>query len=481
MVTDPRQFLLLAVGLAVPAVAFFLGRTRLVLAWVAFTLAVQVFDTTIVTNLPAGRLIGLLYLPATISLFPRWKNLPPARAWLINFVYLVALGILFGYVIPWPDTSGERPFSQRAEGRSVIYLVRTIADLSLTVFVGMQMLRPGAFEVLRKWMVRGAVVTSAAAFLTLVVGVDLYTAITGLREYAAFDFRPRGLAFEPRGLGLACAYGLILILGKPSRNFRDWLAFLVIVAGLLVSSSSTGLAAAVVGLVILAILGSRRTRTAMIAALITIGLTVATLQVVAPDAFAQSLAAITIRLRGRGTVEMNVATNVVEAAAYRMDIFDSSATLFLARNPRYAVFGTGPGLISLPATEHIPSGVYHWLFTRIDNPPSHGILLELSNTGVLGIGVWIFQVLAVFAAGRHLRNRRDLPFPPRAATTMFVAGAGLYAIQVSPSPFWAVFLGIGWGISAVSRSVSRRQDEGISRPDPELARRTGAVPAAARG
>ncbi len=467
MATDPRQFLLLAIAIAVPVVAYFLGRTKLVLAWIGFTLSVQIFDTAILTNLPAGRLIGLLFLPGAIGLFHRWKSVPPARAWLINFLYLVVLGVVFGFVIPWPDISGDRPFALRAEGRTIIFLVRTIADLSLTVFVMTQIVRPGAFETLRKWMVRGVVVTSAAGLVAMAVGVDFYTAITGLRAYAAQDFRPRGLAFEARGLGLACAHGLILILAKPTRNVRDWLALIVIGAGLLASSSSTGLAAAIVGLLTVAILGSRSTRVAMIATLTAIVLAVITAQVVVPQVFSRSAEAIQSRLQGRGTVEMNDAKNFIEAAAYRMDVFDASATLFLSRNPIYALIGTGPGLISLPASDHVPSGVYKWVFPRIDNPPSHGVLLELSNTGVLGLGTWIFQLLAVFAAGWHLRNRRHLPFPPRAATVTFLAGAALYAAQVSPSPYWAVFLGIGWGIADVSRVVFRsrsRRRSGAAEP-----------------
>jgi hypothetical protein len=106
--------------------------------------------------------------------------------------------------------------------------------------------------------------------------------------------------------------------------------------------------------------------------------------------------------------------------------------------------------------------VYKIIFPIINTPPQHGILLEVANTGVVGVSLWAFQVLAIFVAGRRLRGRRDLPFPPRAATTTFVASAALYAVQNSPSPFWAVFLGLGWAISQV-QPVRQRIE--VRRPD----------------
>lgn len=453
MAVDPRQLLLLLIAVLVPAIAFVTNRPKMILGWVGFTLFVQIFDTSILTNLPAGRLVGLLFFPATIRQFRQWGRLPPARAWLINFLYLVFLGFLFGYLMPWPDTSGMRAFTVRAEGRTTIFLIRTLSDLSLTVFVMSQVVRPGGFDTLRKWMVRGAALSAGLALTTLVTKVDFYSLITGLRLYGRSDFRPRGLAFEPRGLGLACAYGLILLLSKKQRSGTDWLLLVVIGAGLAVSSSSSALATMLVGLLVIGLLGTMRVRFAMVGAVTMIGLVLLLLAAVAPQLIERSRDAIVSRAQGRGVVEANFPRNAAEAVALRMDVFDSAASMFLLRNPKYILIGTGPGLISLPASDYIPLGLYKAVFPIIDNPPSHGVLLELANTGVLGVAVWMFQVLAIFVAGRRLRHYHGLPFPPHAATTSFIVGAALYAIQVSPSPFWAVFLGVGWAIAAEAAAL----------------------------
>jgi hypothetical protein len=463
MSVDPRQFLLLAIAFGVPAAAFLLNRPRFVTAWIGFTLFVQVFDTSTVTNLPAGRLVGLLFLPTAVATFRNWSKLPPARAWVLNFAYMVLLGAVFGFLFPWPDISGIRPITVQAQGRTIIFLIRTVSDLSLTVFVMRQLVQPGAFDYLRKWMVRGAALSSVFAFVTMRTGIDFYSLITGLRSYGSIDFRPRGLAFEARGLGLACAYGLILLLAKRRRSFRDWIALVPIAGGLAVSSSSSAYAAAIAGLLVVAFTGSMRVRLAIVAALASVAATFLLVAMLAPAIIASSFYGVSMRLRGRGVVESNRPANAAEELAFHLDVFDASAALFLIRNPVYAITGTGPGLISLPASSHIPEGLYRFVFPVIDNPPSHGILLELANTGILGVALWIYQVGSVYVAGRRLRRvRRGLPFPSRVVTTTFLASAALYAVQVSPSPFWAVFLGIGWAIShlhavSLARAVAHRR------------------------
>ena len=181
MGTDPRQFLLLLIALAVPVAAYLMHRTKWVLWWVGFTIFVQVFDTAIFTNLHAARIVGLFYVPTMVSTFRRWIAVPPAKVWMINFLYLVALGLLFGILSPWPDTTGMRAFTLRAQGRTIIFLVRTIADLSVTVFVFNQLSTPGAFAALRRAMVTGVVANAIAGIVGLALDGAPYGMITGLR------------------------------------------------------------------------------------------------------------------------------------------------------------------------------------------------------------------------------------------------------------------------------------------------------------
>ena len=141
---DLRQIILLMIAVAVPLVLFHRGRPDLVLAWVCFTLGVHIFDTTTVTNLPAGRIVGLLCLPYLISRRREWTKLMPVKLWLINFGLLLILGIVFGFIFPWGNNGVDKSFGMTAPGRAIIYPIRLIADLGLTAFCANELLRPGA-------------------------------------------------------------------------------------------------------------------------------------------------------------------------------------------------------------------------------------------------------------------------------------------------------------------------------------------------
>ena len=53
---------------------------------------------------------------------------------------------------------------------------------------------------------------------------------------------------------------------------------------------------------------------------------------------------------------------LIESAAFRMDVLDGPALLFLVDNPLFLIIGTGPGLVPLPATAYLPQGAYgEWM------------------------------------------------------------------------------------------------------------------------
>jgi hypothetical protein len=186
---DLRQLILLAIAVAVPLGLFALNRQRLVLGWVCLTLSVHIFDTTIITNLPAARIVGLLYLPYALLIARSWLRLVPAQLWLLGFLYLAALGLVFGFLWPWPDTSGNRPLTMTAPGRAIVYLSRLLADLSLTIFVARELRKPGALLFLGRAFVLGAVISALAGIVNLLrPGFDPYFAITGLRYLNGIQF-----------------------------------------------------------------------------------------------------------------------------------------------------------------------------------------------------------------------------------------------------------------------------------------------------
>ena len=441
-----RQIILLAISVAVPVLLLLFERRHLLAGWCCFTLFTQVFDTTILTNLPAGRVAGLIYLPFAIVTAREWLKLTPARAWLVNFVYLAALGALFGFIAPWPDIShGVRPFNLLPPGRTLVYLIRTISDFSLTILLVRTLRDPAETRVMTRWLIYGASATGMAGLIGYLFGIDFYLLITGLRDYVSRDFRPRGLSFEPRGLGLSCAYGLTLLLIKPRRSWKQWLLVVPLAGGLVFSFSTSGLACFLVGVAIIFLFGGGRNRTALIGVGLLILLTVVGIAVVTPGLLVDARHEISTRLEGRGTVEANDPKNLAENVALRLDVFDASAALFLVRNPKYFLIGTGPGLVSFPASWHVPLGIYSEVWNNgIDSLPTHGLLHEVSNSGVIGLITWL---IGVWSSSKALKwfAARDRPRGPyREARLVFIVGVAFFLMQISPSPMWAVFRAIGW-------------------------------------
>ena len=431
MSSDPRQFVLLAIALLVPVVLYVLRRPRWIVGWVGITLFVQIFDTAIVTNLPAPRIVGILVLPVAVLTVREWARLTPARILLANFAYMIVLGVLFTLVWPWPELPEPRGFPQTVQGRAIIYTLRTLADLSLTVFLFRALREAGGFERLRNGMLHGTVITSVFGIVHGVTGFDFYLVITALRRY--LDGRPRGLAYEPRGLGLACIFGLVVILSKKRRTPLDWLFAAIIATALVMSGSISAYAAGLAAFVVLLILGPWRTRAALVGAIALIVAASMLVALTAPAAAQKSVTAVAERVGGRGTPQANAPKSGLESLALRLDVFDASTAMFFLAHPLYALTGCGPSLVTFPASQHIPKGVYSTFWPKgFSTPPSHGVLLELANTGVLGLIAWALQVLLLAFVLREERLR------------VFLAGAAIYAVQAGISPYWAALLAIGW-------------------------------------
>ena len=468
---DLRQPILLTVAILVPAVLLAIGRRRALLGWVCLTLFVQIFDTQMVTNLPTGRIVGILYLPFALLSARKWITMTPARSWLVNFVYLILLGLIWGFVAPWPDITQNRPFSLSAQGRTLIYLARAVTDVCLTVFVAREVYRTNALESLRKALVAGSTVTALFGIASLVLQFDFYHAITGLNVDLSDYARARGLSYEPRGLGLACVYGILFSIPFCRPSVLWLLVLSVNLLGLVISGSTSALALFAAGMLALGLLSANRERLRLVGVAAVGTVCVAGAAWVVSAQFESVVASIVYRLNPIEKLDGARAQTLGEQVAFRLDVFDASALLFLEQEPLYVLSGTGPGLVSLPASYHVPPGVYSSIWNDevgIDSLPTHGLLLELSNSGLIGLGLWILQVVVCWKAVARLAEERTSAVERREwklGRVMFCLAIAFYIVQVSISPVWPVLLGLGWAAYArVSIRGAKRAHLGFGRP-----------------
>lgn len=480
---DYRQFILLGVAIIVPLFLYWRRKSRLLLGWLCLTLFVQIFDTTLITNLPASRVAGLLYLPLAILELRNYLSIQPVRLLLLNLLYLILLGLLFGLIWPWPDLTFNRPFTLIAPGRTIIYLSRLISDLSLSVLL-VQLLRqvPQSLLTVGRAVALGGVLNALVGMVTFATGADIFYLVTGIGETILLTGRARGLAIEPRAMGMCCDYGLIVLLLLRNRVSSWWLALLIVcLVGVLITYSISSLVLLACGLVTAIVFLTNRVRLMVVGTAILLSLTVAGARIYLPDRFDQAVQTIRKRVDPEYKLEGIPAGNVGEEVAYRLDVFDASALLFLLDKPIYAVFGTGPGLVTLPASAYIPEGLYSQIWTPevgINSPPSSGFLLEVSNSGLLGLVFWFLQCLSCLAALRYLTTkapeldeRQEWGF----AFALFLIGAVLYLVHASHTPVWSLMLSLGWAaifradeVAAYLSEKARRDDYSRSSMAPDL-------------
>lgn len=468
-----RQLILLGIALGVPVIAFFLRRTRAILLWIGFTVFVQIFDTTLVTNLPAGRIIGLLFLPAAVAGLPLLVRNRSIRYAVYSLAYLLLLGVVFGYLVPWPDVTGVRPLTLRAPGKAVVYLARMLSDFSLALFVYLHGRSSEGLRSIRNGMIAGATVTSAAGVLQSLGVPDLYVAITGLRSDLLINtIRPQGLSYEPRGLGLAAVWGFFLVLATGGkRSPRSVIAALICLAGLIVSGSFSALIVFAAGVVVaiwvgIGMAGIRRRK--MIVPTVLLAAAAASVWFTG----SQIRSRVAFYLDPARRVGNATATNFVDAVVFRLDVFDASAVNFLAHNPVYALTGAGAGLVCLPASLYIPPGAYSSIWNihegkGLDSPPTLGMLLDLSNGGVIALTLWLLQVAIAFR--RTYPRRKDPPVGWSRMDWLYFGrllrfGVVFYVVQNSVSPVWAIVLGYVF-VAADLPLRTRAQTVRVVRPE----------------
>lgn len=451
---DLRQLVILSVALLVPTFLIMTRRESQLLAWVCFTAGINIFDTTVFVNLPAARVTGLLLIPYAVLLLPSIIQTRPGKALVGQYSYLIFLGLIFGFLFPWSDGGLLRTFNQTAPGRTLIYLLRTGADLSLAFFVARQVVKRKSPDQLIMYIIIGTSVAAVAGVLEFLTRVDLYGSITGLRALS-LEFRMRGFNYEPRGLGLIAAHGMLLslLLYSHRRSGRYLILTGLHALAFFLAGSTSALVAAALGALSLFLL-NRRVRMALLALIVSGILALALL--VATEWDYLTILSDNVQLRLTTERIERPPQNIIEELAFRMEIFDGPALLFLTSNLFYLFVGTGPGLVSLPATAYLPpSPFFAWaLETGLNSPPTAGGLLELANAGLIGLALWLTICISSLQAFKYLSRLNQSKDQAWAiGRSAFAIAAAIYLMQVSAlSAIWPIFIGGGIGAAYLARA-----------------------------
>jgi hypothetical protein len=473
---DFRSPVLLAIAIVVPLYLIVTRRDQALLAWICLVVCIDIFSPTVVVNWSAARIVGLLILPRMALFLKETLRTRAGRALILQYLWLVLLGIVFGFLVPWDD-GFYRSVTQTAQGRAVVQFVRLASDLSIALFVASWVTRTQRPDIVVKYVLWGAGITSLFAIVQFMTRVDIYYAITGLRSLEEqFGDRVRGLNYEPRGLGLIAGTGLLLVFvswGHLRRSLRLLAVGLTLVWALLLTTSVSAVVVLLAGSAAL-FFYERRIRKWI---LVTTGCLLLVVSLVllfpTPQYFADYADSASYRL---STEKYYMSpSSLLEEFALRLEVFDTSALLFLYDNPLYIVTGTGPGLISIPATQYAPLGPRTFLSEEDRTPmvalPTMGSILELSNGGLLLVFLWLIYILSTLRSFHYLiqiTGRQSWPW--RVGRATFLVGLAVYIVQASPlSAIWSVFVGIGLSASVVTQKMRSQPERVLVQPTPALA------------
>ena len=457
---DWRGYVILAIGIVVPLGLLLQRRERELFAWVCITVGVNIFDARVGLNFAAARLSGLMilpFLPLGAFEFERLLATRPMRFLLAGLGYLALLGVIYGFVYPWPNEGYLRPFVQTSPGRVLVYGIRLLADLGIALFVARRVMRGTRPDEVLRLVLVGTTIAVIGGLLEFVTRIQIYEMLTGF-PINEIPGRVRGLNFEPRGLGLTMVQGgFVAFLW--SRHRRSSAAMALAVAHFMVlvlAVSASALATAAFGWLCLLIF-DRNARRPLLAFAAAAAVAVVLVLLIGKD-LPIAVSWVT-NLSERFTIRqaVGIATRTpIEILARFLDIFDYTAVMALASHPLELLIGFGPGLVMLPGSKFIPTDPrWSWVVTTnegITSPPTMGILLEWSNGGIPMMLLWLAFVIA---STRALSAMAEIDPEHgdswRLGRGAFIAMASTYLIQASPiSAMWPIFIGLALGAAALA-------------------------------
>jgi hypothetical protein len=411
------QPLMLAICALLPAYLIYVkNRNDLAVVWLALIIVLDIFNSQLYMNLSAILIFGSVSIPYLIRHRKELNRNSAIKVFALYFIYLSLLGLYYGFVNPWPDLTGLRSFKDQAQCRAILHLGRTFCEWSAILYLALQIEKDQRTTVslVLKTIFFGAIVLALSALAEKYFQFDFYHFFTGGRELMLSD-RPRGFAYEPRGLAQNLVYAILL---TPFVKLKKWkyalIPFFAFVA-IYFTISFTGMAILLGGIGLLAIVYAFTRPRGLKLDLRGFAFAVA--------ATIGVFALLIILLPKTSTEHLNTRLDYLSQSniAEKLEVFDAASINFLNHQPKHYVFGTGPGLIYLPAGDYIVARDRPIWGNHFEALPHMGLVLLLSNSGIIGL---ILFCWAIYLGVKSKHKTHPLLF------AVGVLLVGLYFIQI---------------------------------------------------
>lgn len=380
----------------VPAYLIYIRKSEvLAVSWLSLIVVLDVFNSQQFMNLSAVLLFGMVCIPYLILERKTIFRLNSIGWFATYFLLLTMLGIYHGFFFPWADPTGERGFKDQAQMRTILHLGRTFCEWSVILYLAIQ-IRKNTAQILGVFLrvaFAGGLILCGGAFLEEVFSFDFYHFFTGGREYLNPE-RVRGFAYEPRGLSQNLAQVMLILPFVPMKQWKYLAVPLFIYFGIYKTYSFSGVAVFGLGFAVLLIAyGPLLLKSVNISRYkIALGSLAVALMLVG------SVAALPKAPRQYMLERLQIISS--NGIAEKLEVFDAAAINFLNHNPKYYWLGTGPGLIYLPAGDYILKRDQPIWNNRFEALPHMGLVLILSNAGLLGLCIFVTGIVLAYRRNR---------------------------------------------------------------------------------
>ena len=378
---------------------FFKRKTALIYLFV-FSLTNNAIQFDVGVAFKLYHLIIILFLPVLISFYYkdrsfRKKTLPIAY----DYILMLFLGLIFGFIFKFDDPfSAYRLFTQKPEMRAIISSFRILIELFVVVIIYYWFTYNRLTnELFIKIISYTIIINLLIAVFFYLTNNQIFKLLFPNDRIAYLTGRFCGLNGEPRAFGRNSAFILLLLLFlKNEKNKRlRTTAIISSIFAVLLSMSASAYLVSLTGITIYT-LYERNLKLILPAIIFTIFFS----SVIYTNYVFQKSTLMKIQYVLKRDENLNDFEKVRfnEPIIFtRFEIFDRAALNFFYNNPKYILFGVGPNLISIPASNYI---TYSTAKTEIygfgiNTAPATFLVNILSRTGLIGILLWIIFFLKV--------------------------------------------------------------------------------------
>lgn len=365
----------------------------------------DIFEFRIGVALKLHHFIVLLSLPRLLVYYFRSIHLKKYIKYLVvEFALILILGVIFGFIFQFDDPyAASRTFTQTSAMRAIISSVRMLLELSTIILV--------IYWINTKKINLDLIIKTISIVLIInvtVAVIDFYSGFI-IKNFINYDGRNLqgrflGLSGEPRGFGRYCSFSLIFLLFFRPTHFAILrkVALYLSIIGVILSFSASSILITIVGLSIY--LYSQREFKLVFISIVLMFIAFGFLKT---NEFFQTDTFTKINMViGSNENNKKEKVSLDEPDIFSsFEVFDRAALNFFYHHPGYLLFGTGPNLISIPASPYLTleaAAIYEY---GINSVPHSMFVNILSRSGIIGIVLNILFFIVVFKKINVKRNK----------------------------------------------------------------------------